>query len=171
MVAQTGNRISHIASGVFRTKSGQELPARLNQLHAALCAVLDEHKPDAVAVEAVFGAKHARSALVLGHARGVLLLAAAQRDLPIYEYPPATVKKAVSGDGRANKDQIGKMVQLLLGCPLDGPADRTDALAVAICHAQVGQFAGKLAELQREQQRAGRGSRRHPALRLKPKGE
>lgn len=158
-----------IASGVLRPPRKQELPARLSHLHRELCAVLDAHAIDAVAMEAVFHARHARSALVLGHARGVLVLAAAQRELPIYEYAPAAVKKAVTGDGRANKDQVRKMVQLLLGAQLDGPSDRSDALAVAICHAQVGRFAGKLADLHREQRRAGRGPRRHPALRLKPK--
>ncbi len=169
-MSQEGNRLSHIGSGVLRPKAGGELPERLKQLHRDLCLVLDAHAVDAVAVEAVYGARHARSALVLGHARGVLLLAAAQRELPIYEYAPAAVKKAVSGDGRSDKEQIRKMVQLLLGAQFDGPADRTDALAVAICHAQVGQFAGKLAELHREQKRAGRGNRRHPALRLTQKG-
>jgi len=171
LVSQTGNKVTLIASGLLRPGKGQELPLRLHHLHRELCGVLDEHKPDSVAVEAVFGARHARSALVLGHARGVLLLAAAQRELPIYEYAPAAVKKAVTGSGRADKEQVRKMVQLLLGAQLDGPSDRSDALAVAICHAQVGRFAGKLAELHREQRRASRGNRRHPALRLKQKGK
>ena len=170
MVSQRGNAVSLIASGLLRPSRTEELPARLAHLHRELAAVLEEHTPDAVAVESVFTARHARSALVLGHARGVLLLAAAQRELPIYEYAPAAVKKAVTGDGRANKDQVRKMVQLLLGATFDGPADRSDALAVAICHAQVGRFAGKLAELHKSQKRAGRGPRRHPALRLKQKG-
>ena len=170
MVSQTGATLTLIDSGVLRPGKGDPLPMRLEHLHRSLSEVLDLHTPDAVAIEAVFGARHARSALVLGHARGVLLLAAAQRELPIYEYAPAAVKKAVTGDGRATKEQVRKMVQLLVSADLDGPSDRSDALAVAICHAQVGRFAGKLAELHREQRRAGRSSRRHPALRLKQKG-
>ena len=148
-----------------------DLPVRLSHLHHHLSSVLDEHRPDAVAVESVFHAKHARSALVLGHARGVLLLAAAQRELPIHEYAPAAVKKAVTGDGSAGKDQVRKMVELLLAQSVTGPNDQSDALAVAICHAQVGRFQGKLAELERSLGGGRRrSSRRHPALRLKQKG-
>lgn len=170
LVRQEGNRLKMEGGGVFRPPKG-ELPGRLAHLHRELCLILDEHRPDAVAVEAVFHAKHARSALILGHARGVLLLAAAQRELPIFEYAPAAVKKAVTGDGSSAKDQVRKMVQLLLGTEVTGPLDQSDALAVAICHAQVGRFQGKLAELERSlggKQR--RGSSRHPALRLKLKG-
>lgn len=170
LVRQVGTKVELLGAGVFRPPKG-ELPGRLSALHAQLCAVLDAHEVDAVAVESVFHAKHARSALVLGHARGVLLLAAAQRDLPIHEYAPAAVKKAVTGDGRARKDQVRKMVELLLGAGVEGPHDQSDALAVAICHAQVGRFAGKLAELERSTGgRRPRSGGRHPALRLKRKG-
>ena len=106
---------------------------------------------DAVAIEAVFHAQHARSALQLGHARGVLILAAAQAEIEPFEYPPSTVKKAVTGDGSADKEQVRKMVTMLLGADISGPSDQTDALAVAICHAQAGSFASKLRAL-------GRGS-------------
>lgn len=170
LVEQSGNRLTFLAGGVFRPPKA-DLPVRLAHLHHHLCSVLDEHRPDAVAVESVFHAKHARSALVLGHARGVLLLAAAQRKLPIHEYAPAAVKKAVTGDGSARKDQVRKMVELLLAQSVTGPHDQSDALAVAICHAQVGRVQGKLAELERSLGGGRRrSSRRHPALRLKQKG-
>lgn len=170
VVRQQGMRLSMIGGGVLRPPKA-ELPIRLAHLHATLCTILDEHRPDAVAIEAVFHSRHARSALVLGHARGVLILAAAQRELPIFEYAPAAVKKAVTGDGSSNKEQVRKMVQLLLGAEITGPHDQSDALAVAICHAQVGRFQGKLAALERSVgKRAGGGTRRHPALRLKLKG-
>jgi crossover junction endodeoxyribonuclease RuvC len=170
LVRQEGNRVTMECAGVFRPPKCA-LPERLAHLHRELCLVLDAHRPDAVAVEAVFHARHARSALVLGHARGVLLLAAAQRDLPIFEYAPAAVKKAVTGDGSSQKEQVRKMVELLLGATLTGPMDQSDALAVAICHAQVGRFQGRLAELERAAGSKGSGgSRRHPALKLKLKG-
>ena len=170
LVRQTGNTVVMEAAGVLRPPEG-ELPSRLASLHRELAAILDEHTPDAVAVEAVFHARHARSALVLGHARGVLLLAAAQRELPIFEYAPAAVKKAVTGNGRAAKDQVRKMVELLVGRKVGGPLDQSDALAVAICHAQVGRFTTKLAELERSLGggKPVRRRRQHPALRLRPK--
>lgn len=149
LVSKTGNKLSLEASGVIRTKRGAPFSFRLRQLHEGMTEVLAAHGPDAVAIEAVFHAEHARSALQLGHARGVLILAAAQHDLEPFEYPPSTVKKAVTGDGSADKDQVRKMVSLLLKEEVAGPADQSDAVAVAICHAQAGAFASKLRELER----------------------
>jgi len=149
LVRKAGSKITLIDSGVIRTKRGAPFSFRLRQLHEGLRAVLEEHKPDAVAIESVFHGDHARSALQLGHARGVLILAAAQRDLDPFEYPPATVKKAVTGDGSADKEQVRKMVSLLLQTEVTGPADESDAIAVAICHAQAGTFAEKLRNLSR----------------------
>lgn len=153
----------------MRPPKKADLGVRLAHLHARLAEVIESMQPDAVAIESVFHAKHARSALVLGHARGVLLLAAAQCELPIHEYAPAAVKKAVTGSGSSGKEQVRKMVEMLLGQTVDGPHDQSDALAVAICHAQVGRFTGKLTELEKALGGRGRG-RRHPALRLKLKG-
>jgi crossover junction endodeoxyribonuclease RuvC len=149
LVSKSGNSLSLEDSGVIRTKRGAPFSVRLRQLHEGLSAVLEGSKPDAVAIESVFQSEHARSALQLGHARGVLILAAAQHDLEPFEYPPATVKKAVTGDGSADKDQVRKMVSLLLGEEVGGPADQSDAVAVAICHAQAGTFAAKLRDLGR----------------------
>lgn len=143
IVRRQGATVTHVASGVLRVKRDASFGERLRSLHAGLEEVLSEHPPDVVALESVFHAKHARSALQLGHARGVLLLAAAQLDLPIHEYPPATVKKSVTGDGAADKDQVKRMVELLLKMKFDGPADRTDALAIALCDAQAGPLMGK----------------------------
>jgi len=147
LVRKTGTKITLVDSGVIRTKRGAPFSFRLRQLHDGLSAVLEEHKPDAVAIESVFHGDHARSALQLGHARGVLILAAAQHELDPFEYPPATVKKAVTGDGSADKEQVRKMVSLLLQTEVSGPADKSDAVAVAICHAQAGTFAEKLRNL------------------------
>ena len=155
LVLVAGNRVTLGDSGVIRTPRSADFPQRLRFLYEQFCAVLDAVQPESVAVEAIFHAKHARSALQLGHARGVLLLAASQRDVPIHEYPPATVKKAVAGNGRADKGQVRKMVDLHLGTAIEGPEDQSDALAVAICHAHSGDHRSRLAALKR-----GSGSRK-----------
>ena len=147
LVRKEGARILLEDSGVIRPPAKASFPHRLAHLHRELATVLERTQPDAVAIESVFPARHARAALQLGHARGVLVLAAAQHGLEPFEYPPATVKKAVTGSGSAAKEQVGKMVELLLDEQIPGPADRTDALAVAICHAQAGTFARKLRDL------------------------
>ena len=131
-------------SGLIRPRRSDSFPKRLATLHSELTAVLERVKPDAFAIESVFHARHARSALQLGHARGVLVLAAAQQGLEVAEYPPSTVKKAVTGSGRASKEQVRKMVDLLLDTRIDGAMDRSDALAIAICHAHAAGFATRL---------------------------
>jgi crossover junction endodeoxyribonuclease RuvC len=110
-------------------------PQQLEAIHAGLAALLARVRPDCVAVENIFHARSARSALKLGHARGVALLAASEARLPVVEYAPAEIKRAVVGYGRAEKAQVQQMIKLLLG--LDAPPsphDVADALAVAICH-------------------------------------
>ena len=97
--------------------------------------VLDELRPHAVAVEGVFRGQNARSALQLGHARGVALLVCGERALGVSEYPPATVKRAVAGNGRATKEQVSRMVRMLCALERAPILDASDALAVAICHA------------------------------------
>jgi crossover junction endodeoxyribonuclease RuvC len=102
---------------------------------AALAALLERHRPDCVAVENIFHARNVRSALKLGHARGIALLAASEAGLPVAEYAPAEIKRAVVGFGRAEKHQVQQMVKLLLGLEEPpSPYDAADALAVAICH-------------------------------------
>ncbi len=147
LVRRDGQRLALEDCGVFRPPRKAPFADRLRFLHDALEAVITRTAPDAVAVESVFHARHARSALQLGHARGVLLLAAARADLPIFEYAPAAVKKAITGDGSAIKSQVRTMVELLLKAEVPGPMDASDALAVAIHHAQVGELAGRLREL------------------------
>jgi crossover junction endodeoxyribonuclease RuvC len=104
-------------------------------IHEGLTALFRSCRPDCVAVENLFFARNVRSALKLGHARGVVILAAVEAGLPVIEYTPAEIKRAIVGYGRAEKHQVGEMVRLLLGlehAPL--PHDASDALAVAICH-------------------------------------
>jgi len=122
--------------GVIRPRAGAPLAVRLQAIFEELSALIARHRPDTLAVESVFVAKNVRSALVLGHARGVILLAAAQAGIDVAEYPPATIKKAVAGAGAASKAQIQLMVAhiLRLKTPPE-PSDAADGVAVALTHA------------------------------------
>lgn len=134
-VESDGSRHRLVSCGAIAAPARLPFPERLLVIHASLSRLLAESRPDAVAVEALFHAVNARSALQLGHARGVALLAATQAGLPVSEYAPAEVKRAVVGYGRAEKHQVQQMIRLLLGLDeVPGPFDASDALAVAICH-------------------------------------
>lgn len=135
LVRREGSRHVHVASGTVRLDESAPLPERLLALDRALEALLAEHRADACAVEQIFSAKNARSALVLGHARGVIIAAIARRGIPLFEYTPAQVKQAVAGTGRADKQQIARMVAVLLNHRAPLQEDQADALAVAITHA------------------------------------
>ena len=129
---RNGNPL-RIASGVLQLGNGS-LEMRLGRLHEGLLRVVSEHQPTACAVEGVFQHRNARSALILGHARGVCLLAAALHNLEVVEYPPATVKRAITGHGAADKQSVGIMVARVLQVPQEASEDASDALAVALCH-------------------------------------
>lgn len=132
-----GQSVRALEHGVIRTPTEEDLARRLARLHAALLEVVRIHRPTEVAIEEVFTARNARSALVLGHARGVLLLAASAADCEIHEYAARTVKKAIAGYGQAEKGQVARMVKKLLGLPRVPSQDAADALAIALCHAHV----------------------------------
>jgi crossover junction endodeoxyribonuclease RuvC len=130
-----GSRLRFVACGAIAALPGDALPDKLSRIHASLKELLAAHRPDCVAIENLFHAKNARSALILGHARGVAMLAAVDAGLPVIEYTPAEVKVAVVGYGRADKGQMQQMVKLLLGLEAaPSPHDAADALALAICH-------------------------------------
>jgi crossover junction endodeoxyribonuclease RuvC len=135
LVRAEGNRLSHLANGQLNTKTDAPLPDRLADLARQLEALIDEHRPDAAAVEEVFVNKNPQSTLKLGQARGVVLMVAARAGLTVGEYAARLVKKAVVGVGNAEKPQVHAMIQRLLpGAAIAGP-DAADALAVAITHA------------------------------------
>lgn len=142
VVARKGvGAVSLVECGVVRTSSGTPLPARIREIFLEVDALLERHRPFAVSVEAVFQGKNARSALTLGHARGAILLAAALRDIPIAEYSPGEIKKAVVGTGQATKDQVAFMVKQQLRLKESpAPADAADGVAAALCHCLVGAF-------------------------------
>ena len=126
---------SAVASGGLRLTKDQPLPLRLAYIYAELSALLELHRPEVVAVEEVFYSVNAKSALKLGHVRGVALLAAATHGLPAAEYAPLSIKSAVVGYGRAEKHQVQHMVTRLLNLvEIPEPPDAADALAIAICH-------------------------------------
>src|SRR5437660_11825876 len=131
-----GNRLTHVADGVAHAAVDMPLAGRLSILFRQILAVLERYRPDEAAVEETFVNRNPASTLKLGVARGVVLLAPAERGLPVAEYSANLVKKAVVGAGHAEKSQVQLMVgRLLSGCDSSEP-DAADALAVAICHAQ-----------------------------------
>jgi crossover junction endodeoxyribonuclease RuvC len=133
-------RLIAVASGGVRLAKDQPLPLRLAHIFAELSALMQLHRPDAVAVEEVFYSVNAKSALKLGHVRGVALLAAAMQGLPVAEYAPLAIKSAVVGYGLAQKEQVQFMVTRLLNLEsAPEPADAADALAIAICHVHTAQ--------------------------------
>ncbi|HVT48159.1 MAG TPA: crossover junction endodeoxyribonuclease RuvC [Vicinamibacterales bacterium] len=135
-VETDGTRHRLVACGVVSGPSRASFPDRLRTIHDGLLDKLRAAAPDCVALENLFHARHARSALLLGHARGVAMLAVMEAGLPLVEYTPAEVKLAVTGYGRAEKTQMQQMVTLLLGLErTPSPHDAADALALAICHA------------------------------------
>ena len=134
-VESDGTRHHLIACGAIAIPAAQPFPQKLQTIHRALTTLLRRCRPDCVAIENLFHATNVRSALKLGHARGVAMLAAVEAGVPVVEYTPAEVKQAVVGYGRADKRQVQMMIQLLLGLSAPpSPFDASDALAVAICH-------------------------------------
>lgn len=134
-IEQQGNRLIHLDNGAIFTRSKDALAERLQLIYQELCKLIEQHRPDAVAVEQVFMARNPASALKLGHARGVALLAGINAGLPVAEYSALQVKSAVVGYGRAGKNQVQQMTRTLLNLPEIAQEDAADALAVAICHA------------------------------------
>jgi crossover junction endodeoxyribonuclease RuvC len=132
-----GRRHRLLEMGIFAPSARLELPVRLRAIHVGLTEVIARLRPDVLAVEDIFHGANARSALVLGHVRGVVLLAGADAGLPVSAFPPATVKVQVTGFGRAEKSQVALMVARILALQEQAADDATDALAVALCHAHL----------------------------------
>ena len=135
LVSKQGNRLVHIDNGAIFTQSAKEFPQRLELIFRGLSDIIAEYRPHAVAVENVFLAKNAQSALKLGQARGAAIVAAVNLGLAVHEYTALQVKQAVVGNGRAEKVQVQHMIRALLNLPEIAQEDASDALAVAICHA------------------------------------
>lgn len=134
VIETDGQRHRHLASGCITTTE-KDFPARLGEIYRQLDEVLEEHRPQEAAVEQVFMAKNASSALKLGQARGAAIAVIVNAGLAVFEYPPRSVKQAVVGTGGAEKPQVAHMVRILLNLREQLKADQADALAVALCHA------------------------------------
>jgi crossover junction endodeoxyribonuclease RuvC len=141
VVKEGGNVVSLVECGIVRTSSGEALAFRIREIYEEVTALIERHSPSVVAVEDVFQGKNVQSVLKLGHARGAILLAAALSEIPIAEYSPREIKKAVVGNGNATKDQVAFMVQQQLRLKVaPSPADAADGVAVALCHCVMGAF-------------------------------
>ena len=138
-VETDGSRHRIVVCGAITAQANEPFPDKLQRIHHELRSLLAECQPASVAIENLFFSVNVRSALKLGHARGVAMLAAVEAGVPVFEYTPAEVKRAVVGYGRADKAQIQHMVRLLLGLTAPPtPHDAADALAIAICHVHAG---------------------------------
>jgi crossover junction endodeoxyribonuclease RuvC len=146
VVAQQRGRLFALDGGVIETAAALDPGRRLATIHERVGALLDEYRPDALALEDVYFGQNAHSAFAVGQARGVVMLAAGQRGIPCTSYTPQQVKSAVCGSGRAAKDQVQRMVQTLLALTeLPKPDHAADALAIAICHTNGAPLAAALA--------------------------
>ena len=135
LVREEGTALALVDYGVITTPSDQALPQRLQAIYQGLRGVIGEYQPEAAAVEELFFSRNVRTALSVGHARGVTLLALADAGLRVFEYKPLEIKQAVAGYGGADKQQVQEMVRMLLNLErVPQPDDAADAVAVAICH-------------------------------------
>ena len=137
-VIESGDNPKFITAGVIRTPAKQALELRLETIYKDLAELLEEHQPDEVAIEQLYFAANVTTAMAVSHARGAAMLACVHSGVDLSEYTPLQIKQALTGYGRADKQQIQEMVRVMLGLgSIPKPDDAADALAVAICHAQV----------------------------------
>jgi crossover junction endodeoxyribonuclease RuvC len=135
IIDKEGNRLIHVDNGAIFTDSQKDFPMRLQRIYRGLTEVIERFRPDVVAVENIFFANNVQSALKLGQARGAAIVAGVNAGLPVFEYTALQVKQAVVGHGRADKQQVQKMLKVLLNLPEVAQEDASDALATAVCHA------------------------------------
>ena len=147
LVREDDEGLALVGYGVITTPAGQPLPERLQTIYRGLADVIREHQPEQAAVEELFFSRNVRTALSVGHARGVVLLALADAGLQVYEYKPLEVKQAITGYGGADKQQVQEMVRMLLDLErVPQPDDAADAVAVAVCHIHSARMAALIAK-------------------------
>lgn len=133
VIKKNSSLLTILACGSIKTPAGTEFIKRLETIHDELKKIIKKYSPDAVAVEQLFFCKNVKTALAVGHARGVILMCVAQNKLPLFEYTPLQAKQALTSYGRANKNQVGQMVKVMLNLKsIPKPDDAADALAIAI---------------------------------------
>ena len=147
IIESENGRFHPLDCGVLTTPQDMEFPKRLKSLYDGMSLLLLKQKPDVVAVEKLYFNTNVTTAIAVGHARGVLILAAENAGIPVFEYTPLQIKQAITGSGRADKIQMQTMVKMLLGlAAIPKPDDAADALAVALCHGQSYKLNQKLGE-------------------------
>ncbi len=145
LVEDNNGELEAVEYGCLSTPAKQPMPERLRDLYRGLTDIIEQHRPSEVVVE-LFVARNLRTALTVGQARGIAILAAANKDIPVYEYTPLEVKQRVCGYGRGDKRQIQEMVKIQLGLrSIPEPDDAADALAAAICHLSVSHLSEMIA--------------------------
>lgn len=144
VIESRNGEINHITSGIIKPASALAIPERLKSIYDSILRVIEEHSPDIMSIEDVFFSKNVKSAIKLGEARGVALLAASSAGISIYEYPPTKVKLALTGRGRANKTEVQKMLFRILGVSDFETEDASDAVAIALCHINLSRIEQKL---------------------------
>src|SRR5512138_1144724 len=135
IITKEGNRLIHLDNGAIFSDKTSDFPSRLARIYRGLSEIIETYRPDAVAVENIFFSNNVQSALKLGQARGAAIVAGVNAGLPVFEYTALQVKQAVVGNGKAAKEQVQKMIRVLLNLPEIAQEDASDALAVAVCHA------------------------------------
>lgn len=145
IVKDQGAHQEYVTSGCIRTTTKAKLPERLDEIFSGVTQIINEFVPDELAIEQIFMSRSAESALKLGHARGVAIVAGVNQGLPVFEYEARKVKQAIVGTGAATKDQVQHMVQRLLKLPGKPQEDAADALAIALCHINTQQGLSRLA--------------------------
>ena len=145
VVRSASQRLAALDGGVIATDAREPLERRLARIHERVAALIAEHEPSALAIEELFFGRNVRTAFAVGQARGAVLLSAGLAGVPCFSYGPQAVKQAVCGSGRAEKEQVQRMVRALLSLPAKPDADHADALAVAICHANAAPMRAALA--------------------------
>ncbi len=134
LVDGPANNPVFVTCGTIRNATTLPHSECLRRIDGAIGELIEEHRPDAVAIEGIFYAKNARTAMILGQARGVVIAVASRAGIPVYEYAPRDVKSAISGSGTASKDQVGRMIAAMLKLKQAPQEDAADALAIALCH-------------------------------------
>lgn len=140
VVESSGNELRYLHSGTIIPPLNHSLPERLDHIYRGIVKIIDTFSPSIMSIEEVFFAKNAKSAIKLGQARGVAILAAANKEISVSEYAPTKIKLALTGNGRANKSEIQKMLKFLLGIDHFDNTDESDAVATAICHINLSRF-------------------------------
>jgi crossover junction endodeoxyribonuclease RuvC len=150
VASRVGNKLVHHAHGTLRFNTKIDVNERLVEIYHGVKALIQEHRPEHVAIEKVFFAKNVVSALKLGQARGAAILAITEAKIPLFEYSPNSIKQATVGFGHADKEQVAKMMTLMLGIKTFETVDASDALAIAVCHLNTHGFKNRIAQLAKQ---------------------